>query len=163
MRVVFDSNIYISALSLPGGRADKAIRRILDGIDTLLISKPILDEVLSILASKFSRDAEALSQVAVTLGELAEMVRPVHRLKVLADDPDNRILECAKEAARVRLSLVIRPCLISNGIRRFESSRYVNIYLEIAECEDDWMVKGKRHSNSSDYEQWHRVGRALIS
>lgn len=97
MRVVFDSNIYISAFSLPGGQADKAIRRILDEIDTLLISKPILDEVLSILASKFSRNAEALSQVAVTLTELAEMVRPMQRLKVLADDPDNRILECAHE------------------------------------------------------------------
>lgn len=97
MRVVFDSNIYISAFSLPGGQADKAIRRILDGIDSLLISKPILSEVLSILATKFSHNAEALSQVAVTLVELAEMVKPERTLRVLDDDPDNRILECADE------------------------------------------------------------------
>ena len=96
MRVVFDSNIYISALTLPGGQAEKALFRILDGADTLLISKPILDEVLSILARKFSHDRDELSQVAVTLTEMAEVVKPSHVVTVLADDPDNRILECAE-------------------------------------------------------------------
>lgn len=99
MRVVFDSNIYISALTLPGGQAEKALFRILDGADTLLISKPILDEVLSILARKFSHDRDELSHVAVTLTEMAEVVKPGHTIKVLADDPDNRILECAEEGA----------------------------------------------------------------
>ena len=97
MRVVFDSNIYISALTLPGGQAEKALFRILDGADTLLISKPILDEVLSILARKFSHDRDELSQVAVTLTEMAEVVKPSHAITILADDPDNRILECAEE------------------------------------------------------------------
>jgi putative PIN family toxin of toxin-antitoxin system len=96
VRVVFDSNIYISALTLPGGQAEKALFRILDGADTLLISKPILDEVLSILARKFSHDREELSQVAVTLTEMAEVVKPGHAITILADDPDNRILECAE-------------------------------------------------------------------
>ena len=97
MRVVFDSNIYISALTLPGGQAEKALFRILDGTDTLLISKPILDEVLSILARKFSHDRDELSHAAVTLTEMAEVVKPGLAIKVLADDPDNRILECAEE------------------------------------------------------------------
>jgi putative PIN family toxin of toxin-antitoxin system len=97
VRVVFDSNIYISALTLPGGQAEKALFRILDGTDTLLISKPILDEVLSILARKFSHDRDELSHVAITLTEMAEVVKPGHAIKVLADDPDNRILECAEE------------------------------------------------------------------
>ena len=97
MRVVFDSNIYISALTLPGGQAEKALFRILDGADTLLISKPILDEVLSILARKFSHDRDELSHVAVTLTEMAEVVKPSHAVTVLADDPDNRVLECAEE------------------------------------------------------------------
>jgi len=97
VRVVFDSNIYISALTLPGGQAEKALFRILDGADTLLISKPILDEVLSILARKFSHDRDELSHVAVTLTEMAEVVKPSHAVTVLADDPDNRVLECAEE------------------------------------------------------------------
>ena len=38
-----------------------------------------------------------MSHVAVTLTEMAEVVKPGHAIKVLADDPDNRILECAEE------------------------------------------------------------------
>ncbi len=96
MRVVFDTNIFISALVVPGSQAEKAVFRILDGADTLLISKPILDELLSTLAGKFDRDPEALSQVAVLMTEMAELVKPKNRVKVFKDDPDNRILECAE-------------------------------------------------------------------
>jgi len=46
VRVVFDTNIYVSAFVLHGSSADRAMQRIFDGHDTLLISKPILDELL---------------------------------------------------------------------------------------------------------------------
>jgi putative PIN family toxin of toxin-antitoxin system len=95
MRVVFDTNIFVSALTLPGGKADDAVMRIIDGKDTLLISNEIIDEVLTVLARKFSKDAEALSRVAVNLASIGEVIRPVEKLKVLADESDNRILECA--------------------------------------------------------------------
>ena len=94
--MVFDSNIYISALILPGSQAEKAFSRILDGVDDLLISKAILDEVLSTLAGEFGHDPDTLSHLAVTLTDMGELVRPEHRVKVFADDPDNRILECAE-------------------------------------------------------------------
>jgi putative PIN family toxin of toxin-antitoxin system len=71
------------------------MQRIVDGHDTLLISKPILDELLTTLARKFGRDADALSRTALLLTELAEFIHPKERVKVFADDPDNRILECA--------------------------------------------------------------------
>ncbi|MGC2062804.1 MAG: putative toxin-antitoxin system toxin component, PIN family [Thermodesulfovibrionales bacterium] len=95
MRVVFDTNIFISALTFPGGRADAAVMRIINGDDTLVISREIIDEVLTVLARKFSKDAEALSRVAVNLAGLGELVHPTERLKVLEDEADNRILECA--------------------------------------------------------------------
>lgn len=95
MRVVFDTNILVSALVLPGGRADLALGRIIAEVDQLIISKPILDELLGILARKFSRNAEELAHVAVYISGLATLVRPRHKLAVVADDPDNRILECA--------------------------------------------------------------------
>ena len=95
MRVVFDTNIFVSALVFPGGRADAALQRILDGEDVLLISSAIIGEVLAVLAGKFGRDPEELSRVAVLLSEGAEMVKPHKSLTVLADEPDNRILECA--------------------------------------------------------------------
>jgi len=97
MKVVFDSNILVAALLLPGGRAEAAVANILDGVDDLVISRLIIQEVLSVLASKFSRDKEELSRVAVVLGELGRIVEPSRRLYVLRDEPDNRILECAVE------------------------------------------------------------------
>jgi uncharacterized protein len=95
VRVVFDSNIFISAFVFPGSMAERAIVKIIEGDDSLYISKEILDEVLSVLSSKFSRDTEAISRVALNLSELAEFVSPTEKIRVLRDEPDNRILECA--------------------------------------------------------------------
>ena len=82
MKVVFDTNVLVSALVFPGGRGEEALRR-------------IVDELLGVLARKFSRSAEELAHVAVFISELATTARPGRRLKVLRDAPDNRILECA--------------------------------------------------------------------
>jgi len=95
MRVVFDTNIFVSAFVIPGSLAEKAFLKIIEGKDTLLLSKEILDELLSILSTKFSRDREEISRVAVILSEMAEWVEPNIRISVLKDEPDNRILECA--------------------------------------------------------------------
>lgn len=98
MKVVFDTNVLVSALALPGGRGDAALRKIVDGEDFLALSKPILDELLGILGRKFAHDREALARVAVFLSELGEFVEPTVTLAILADEPDNRILECAVAA-----------------------------------------------------------------
>ena len=95
MKVVFDTNIFISAFVIAGGQAEKAILRIIEGRDVLLLSKGILDELLTVLSTKFSRDKEEISRVAVILSEMAEWVVPSEKIRVLNDDPDNRILECA--------------------------------------------------------------------
>jgi putative PIN family toxin of toxin-antitoxin system len=95
MRVVFDTNIFISAIVIPGSLAEKAILKIIEGEDVLLLSREILDELLTVLATKFSRDKEEISRVAVTLTEIAEWIEPSLRLSALQDDPDNRVLECA--------------------------------------------------------------------
>ncbi len=95
MRVVFDTNVLVSALVFPGGRGEEALQRILEERDELLVSPPILDELLGVLSRKFARDAEALARTAVFLGDMATLVKPGRRLRVLADEPDNRILECA--------------------------------------------------------------------
>lgn len=121
MRVVFDSNIFISALVIPGGQAEQALFRILDGTDTLLISKAILDEVLATLARKFGRDPEALSQTAVVLTEMAEVVKPEHSVQVFQDDPDNRVLECA-EAGRA-------DCIVTGDKTMLRLKQYRNIRL----------------------------------
>lgn len=95
MRVVLDTNILVSALLFPGGRGEAALREIIEERDELVLSKPIVDKLLGVLARKFSRDAEELAHVAVFLSELAQFVKPRRRLRVVEDEPDNRILECA--------------------------------------------------------------------
>lgn len=61
----------------------------------LIISRAIIHEVLGVLARKFDRNPEELARIAIFLSELGEMVTPRNRLKVLRDEPENRILECA--------------------------------------------------------------------
>src|SRR5581483_8022694 len=95
MKVVFDTNILVSALVFPGGRAEAALRRIIELQDQLLLSKPILDELLDVLARKFSRDPEELARVAVFIADLATILKPRRKLRLLKDEPDNRIIECA--------------------------------------------------------------------
>ncbi|MGH7380806.1 MAG: putative toxin-antitoxin system toxin component, PIN family [Candidatus Methylomirabilales bacterium] len=95
MRAVFDTNIYVSAFAIPGGRAQAALLKAVEGEVRLVISKPIIHELLDVLARKFGRDAEELARVAVFLAELAEVVQPRRKIDMLSDDTDNRILECA--------------------------------------------------------------------
>jgi putative PIN family toxin of toxin-antitoxin system len=95
MRVVFDANVLVAALVFPGGQADAALRRVVEGKDQLVLSRAILGELLEVLDRKFARDAEELAHVAVFVSDLATVVAPKRRLRVVKDDPDNRILECA--------------------------------------------------------------------
>ena len=95
MKAVFDTNIFISAFAIPRSRAEVAILKAAEGDVQLVISRDIVHETLEVLARKFDRNPEELARIAVYLSELAEVVTPRRRLKVLDDDPDNRILECA--------------------------------------------------------------------
>ena len=95
MKAVFDTNIFVSALAIPGGQAERAIDLVLDARVNLCTSKEIIHEVLGVLAQKFSKGPEELSRTAVFLSELAELIVPRKKLAVLDDEPDNRILECA--------------------------------------------------------------------
>jgi uncharacterized protein len=95
LKAVFDTNIFVSALAIPGGHAERAIDLVIDARTNLCISKEIIHEVLGVLAQKFSKGPEELARTAVFLSELAELVVPRKKLAVLDDEPDNRILECA--------------------------------------------------------------------
>jgi putative PIN family toxin of toxin-antitoxin system len=95
VRAVFDTNIYVSAFAFPGGRAEAALQRAVEGTVELVISKAIIHELLAVLARKFGRDKQELARIAVFLVELADLVQPRLRIDVLSDEADNRILECA--------------------------------------------------------------------
>jgi len=95
VRVVFDTNILVSALVTPGGRGEAALLRTVSGSDQLVLSRAIILELCDVLARKFDRDPDELARVALFLSELGETVDPEVEIRLLADEPDNRILECA--------------------------------------------------------------------
>ena len=129
MKVVFDTNVFVSALTLPDGRGDQALRKIAEGEDSLALSKQILDELLSVLARKFARNREELARVAVFLSNLGEIVEPAESLTVLADEPDNRIVECAL-AANAQLIVTGDRAMLAlgeyQGIRIVSLSAYLD-------------------------------------
>lgn len=95
MKVVYDTNIHVSALAIPGGQAERAFALALEGRAKVCISKPIVHETLRIFATKFARAPEQLARTAIFLTDLGESVAPRSKLAVLSDEPDNRILEYA--------------------------------------------------------------------
>jgi putative PIN family toxin of toxin-antitoxin system len=95
VKLVFDTNIFISAIVIPHSKAEKAVLKVIECYDSLIISRDIINEVLSVLSAKFHRDREAISHVAIYLSDLAQIVNPTKRIHIFKDDPDNRVIECA--------------------------------------------------------------------
>jgi uncharacterized protein len=114
----------------PGRQAEKAIGRILDGRDHLLISCPIIDETLTVLARKFRRDAEQLAHDAILLASIGEIVATKLRLQLLQDEPDNRILE---RAVAGRANLIVTGDRELLDLKQFEGIRIVSLrsYLDM--------------------------------
>jgi uncharacterized protein len=95
LKVVIDTNVFISAFYLPESRLARVV--LLARRKTILnvISPPILKEVERIIKKKLFWD-DAKTQSAVRrIRNFSEEIHPQKRLAIIADDPDNRILECA--------------------------------------------------------------------
>ena len=98
MKVVFDTNIYISAFVIPGGNAEKAYLHAIEGDFELCTSVAILTELARKLDEKFGWEKQKIVQLIISISDVATVLKTIPRLKVLSDDPDNRILECALKA-----------------------------------------------------------------
>ena len=95
MRVVFDTNIYISALAIPGGNADDAYLEAVRGTFELYTSVAILTETARVLQMKFDWAEDKVREAVRAISQVATVLRPRPTLHILKDEPDNRILECA--------------------------------------------------------------------
>jgi putative PIN family toxin of toxin-antitoxin system len=97
-KVVFDTNIYISAFVIPGGNAEKAYLHAIDGDFELCTSVAILTELARKLDEKFGWEKQKIAQLITSISNLTVVFKTTPWLKVVSDDPDNRILECAIKA-----------------------------------------------------------------
>lgn len=98
LKVVFDTNVYISAFIVPGSKAEEAYLLVVDGKVELYSSVPILTETAAKLRGKFMWDQDKITAVLKHISRVSTVLKPPKRLKLLDDDPDNRVLECAQEA-----------------------------------------------------------------
>lgn len=97
IRVVLDTNVFISALMF-GGRPGNLLDLAFLQSFHLVISPELLEELDEKLLSKFAVSASDRAMIRVKLESIAEVIRPQMALSVIKDDPDDdRVLECALE------------------------------------------------------------------
>jgi putative PIN family toxin of toxin-antitoxin system len=97
-KAVFDTNVYISALIPPGKQAEKAWLLAVERQWEVYTSVAILTETAAILRGKFRWEDAWIKKALRHIARIARVIKPNTRLAILKDDPDNRILECAKHA-----------------------------------------------------------------
>lgn len=98
MRVIFDTNIYISAFAIPGGSAEEAYRYAVPRDFELFASIAILTETANTLRNKFAWSNEKIESLLTNIGKVAVVLKTQPHIHVLHDEPDNRILECGVPA-----------------------------------------------------------------
>lgn len=95
MRVVADTNVYISALMF-GGLPGRFLDLALAGKFILLTSQAILDELDEKLRGKFAVSERDATVIRAKLESTAILANADFMLDAVPDDPDdNRVLECA--------------------------------------------------------------------
>ncbi|GBE05992.1 hypothetical protein BMS3Abin10_01633 [bacterium BMS3Abin10] len=95
MKVVLDTNVYISAI-LFGGNCEEILRLAALGSFELVISKNIIIELKTILKGKFKWSKKQISETITYIKNIATVVNPDISLSIISNDPsDNKILECA--------------------------------------------------------------------
>ena len=124
MKVVFDTNVYVSAFLIPGSQGDRAFLLASRKSVLLYTSVPILTETARVLRTKFDQTDGDIRIALKIIARAASIVRPSIKVTVLADTPDNRILECAVEA---RADLVVTGDRHMLEIKKFEDIAIVRL------------------------------------
>ena len=94
MRIVFDTNVLISAVQF-GGLPRLALQLAIQS-HSLLASAALLEEFERVLIHRFKFPAGAAEKVLNEYRQTCKLVHPTALLHVIAADPsDNRVLECA--------------------------------------------------------------------
>ena len=97
-KVVFDTNIFISALIF-GGNPRSCLELAKSREIDLYTSRAILFELVQKLKKKFGWRDEETTDAIEGLAKFIKVVEPQEKLTLIKNDPtDNKILECAKEA-----------------------------------------------------------------
>ena len=99
IRVVFDTNVLVSAMLNASGTPANVLRFAVHRHVQLCVSEAILDEYEAVLRRpKFRLSPQTVTAMMKSIRAVAATVNPARTLSVSADDADNRFLECAEAA-----------------------------------------------------------------
>lgn len=137
MRVVFDTNVFISAFVIPGSQGERAFLLAHQRSFELCTSVAILTETARTLREKFDQSEQDIRQAIKLIGRVARIVQPIARLNVLRDAPDNRILECALQAGA---DLVVTGDRHLLSLKRFEGVPIIRLadFVRMFPVDPDW-------------------------
>jgi putative PIN family toxin of toxin-antitoxin system len=119
MRVVADSNIFISTLQF-GGKPAKFIRAAEEERLRLLASEPILLEIADVLSRKFNRSGDEIAASLAHIRSIADMVVPQFAIAACVDPDDDRILEAAVEGRADAIVTGDKHLLSMKSFRKIE-------------------------------------------
>lgn len=96
--VVLDTNTLVSGIGW-SGPPSKIVDAVLTGELLLVSSPPLLSELERVLQyPKLARVLPDPAAIVERIATVADLVEPTSTLAVVADEPDNRVLEAAVEA-----------------------------------------------------------------
>ena len=124
LKVVFDTNIFISAFVIPGSKAEAAYSYALRGNFTLYSSVAILTETAQKLREKFGWEQDKITSLLKAIAKVAMVIKTKPHLHLLADEPDNRVLECAEAIGADFIVTGDKHLLI---LKRFQNSHIVRL------------------------------------
>ena len=97
-KVVFDTNIFISAIIF-GGNPRSCLELARAGEIELFTSRELLLELARKFREKFRWGEEEIVDVIEGISNFAKIVRPTKEINLIKEElTDNRVLECAQEA-----------------------------------------------------------------
>jgi len=124
MKAVFDTNVFVSAFIFPGSQGEQAFLLAQRRKVELHASLPILTETARVLREKFDQSEQDIAAALKMIGRAATIVRPVRKITILEDVPDNRILECATVA---QVDLIVTGDYHLLRLREFEGISIVRL------------------------------------
>ncbi len=97
-KIILDTNVIVSSL-IQKNYPYLIIDHCIDGNAIICVSNPVLQEYIEVLGRpKFARFTDFKTNadfLIVRLSEISETYEPKDKLKIIKDEPDNRLLELA--------------------------------------------------------------------
>ena len=136
MRVVFDTNILISAFVFPSGAPEYAYRAAIQGDIESVTSPVLLAEFARVLSEKFRWDPRMVEEAVSQVARIGTVARPVEEVAVVEADPDDdRVIEAAISAGA---DIIVSGDRHLEKLGRWESTRILRAADLLREVGVEW-------------------------